>query len=100
MEPEVSEMIVPSQRDDSAVPELRPAKSDGPQQPVLREYNPQNFGNETFTRNFQLKWFKQYPWLNYSVNRKVVTCYACSTFLKDNYHFYVFQLEETCTYWR
>ena len=50
MEPEVSEMIVPSQRDDSAVPELRPAKSDGPQQPVLREYNPQNFGNEAFTR--------------------------------------------------
>ena len=40
MEPEVSEMIVPSQRDDSAVRELRPATSDGPQQPVLREYKP------------------------------------------------------------
>ena len=84
MVPEVSEMIVLSQRDDSAVRELRPATSDGPQQPVLREYNPQNFGNETFTRDFQPKWFKYYPWLNYSVDRKVGTCYACSTFLKDN----------------
>ena len=82
--PEVSEMIVLSQRDDSTVRELRPATSDGPQQPVLREYNPQNFGNETFTRDFQPKWFKYYPWLNYSVDRKVGTCYACSTFLKDN----------------
>lgn len=94
MEPEVSEMIVPSQRDGSAVHESRPATSDGPQQPVLREYNSQNFGKETFTRDFQPKWFKQYPWLNYSVDRKVGTCYACSTFLKDN-AFYVFQLEET-----
>ena len=56
MVPEVSEMIVLSQRDDSAVCELRPATSDGPQQPVLREYSPQNFGNETFTRDFQPKW--------------------------------------------
>ena len=70
MEPKVSEMMVPSQRD-SVVRELRPARSDGPQQPLLREYNPQNVGNETFTRDFQPKWFKQYPWLNYSVDRKV-----------------------------
>lgn len=81
MEPEVSEMIVPSQRDGSAVHESRPATSDGPQQPVLREYNSQNFGKETFTRDFQPKWFKQYPWLNYSLDRKVGTCYACSTLL-------------------
>ena len=40
MEPKVSEMMVPSQRD-SVVRELRPARSDGPQQPLLRGYNPQ-----------------------------------------------------------
>ena len=55
MEPEVSEMIVRSQRDDSAVRELRPATSDAPQQPVLCEYSPQNFGNETSTRDFPAK---------------------------------------------
>ena len=83
MEPEV-EMTVPLQRDDNAVRESGLATSEGPQQPTLREYNPQRFGNETFTRDFQPKWFKQYPWLNYSVDGKVATCYACSTFLKDN----------------
>ena len=60
MEPDVSEMIAPSQRDDSAIRELRPAISHGPQQPVLREYNPQNFGNEIFIEDFLPKWFKQY----------------------------------------
>ena len=83
MEPEV-EMTVPLQRDDNAVPESGLATSEGPQQPALREYNPQRFGNETFTRDFQPKWFKQYPWLNYSVDGKVATCYACSTFFKNN----------------
>ena len=83
MEPEV-EMTVPLQRDDNAVRESGLATSEGPQQPTLCEYNPQRFGNETFTRDFQPKWFKQYPWLNYSVDGKVATCYACSTFLKDN----------------
>ena len=83
MEPEV-EMTVPLQRDDNAVRESGLATSEGPQQSTLREYNPQRFGNETFTRDFQPKWFTQYPWLNYSVDGKVATCYACSTFLKDN----------------
>ena len=83
MEPEV-EMIVPVQRDDNTVRESRQATSEGPQQPALHEYNPQRFGNETFTRDFKPKWFKQYPWLNYSVDGKVATYYACSTFLKDN----------------
>ena len=49
----VSKIIVPSQRDDSAVHELRSATSDGPQQPVLCKYSPHNFGNEAFTRDFQ-----------------------------------------------
>ncbi|XP_078368944.1 zinc finger MYM-type protein 1-like isoform X2 [Oculina patagonica] len=85
MEPEVLvEMTVQLPRDDNAVRESGMVTSEGPQQPVLREYNPQRFGTETFTRDFQPKWFKQYPWLNYSVNGKVTTCYACSTFLKDN----------------
>ena len=83
MEPEVSEIILPSQRDNNAVREIRPAITDGLQQLVLHDYSPQNFGNETFTRDFQAKSFKQYPWLNYSVDRKVGTCYVCSTFLKD-----------------
>ena len=63
-------MIVPSQGDDSEVHE---STSDGPQQQVLRECNPQNIWNETFSKDFQPKWFKYYPWLNYSVDRKVGT---------------------------
>ena len=54
MEPEV-EMTVPLQRGDNAVRESGLATSEGPQQPTLREYNPQRFGNETFTRDFQPK---------------------------------------------
>ena len=50
-EPE-EEIIVPFQKDATAVREPRPAISEGPQQPVLREYKPQKFGNVTFTRDF------------------------------------------------
>ena len=74
MDPEV-EMIVQLQRDDNAVHESRLATSEGPQQPALSKYNPQRFGNESSTKYFKPKWFKQYPWLNYSVDRKVATCY-------------------------
>ena len=82
-EPE-KEMIVALQRDDHTAREPRPAVREGPLQPVLREYKPQKFGNETFTRDFKAKWFKQYPWLSYSIDRKVGTCYVCSKFMNDN----------------
>ena len=78
------EMIVPFQKDATAVCEPRPAISEQPQQPVLREYKPQKFGNETFTRDFKPKWFKKYPWFSYSIERKVGNCYVCSTFMKDS----------------
>ena len=82
-EPE-KEMIVALQRDDHTAREPRPAVREGPLQPVLREYKPQKFGNETFTRDFKAQWFKQYPWLSYSIDRKVGTCYVCSKFMNDN----------------
>ena len=70
---------MPLQRDDNAVHESGLATSqtvEGPQQPALGKYNPQGFGNEAFTRDFNPKWIKQYPWLNYSEDAKVATCYA------------------------
>ena len=82
-EPE-KEMIVALQRDDHTAREPRPAVREGPLQPVLREYKPQKFGNETFTRDFKAQRFKQYPWLSYSIDRKVGTCYVCSKFMNDN----------------
>ena len=82
-EPE-KEMIVALQRDDHTAREPRPAVREGPLQPILREYKPQKFGNETFTRDFKAQWFKQYPWLSYSIDRKVGTCYVCSKFMNDN----------------
>ncbi|CAH3181786.1 unnamed protein product, partial [Porites lobata] len=82
-EPE-KEMIVALQRDDHTAREPRSAVREGPLQPVLREYKPQKFGNETFTRDFKAQWFKQYPWLSYSIDRKVGTCYVCSKFMNDN----------------
>ena len=82
-EPE-KEMIVALQRDDHTAREPSPAVREGPLQPVLREYKPQKFGNETFTRDFKAQWFKQYPWLSYSIDRKVGTCYVRSKFMNDN----------------
>ncbi|XP_068739132.1 zinc finger MYM-type protein 1-like [Montipora capricornis] len=69
-EPE-KEMIVALQRDGHTAREPRPAVREGPLQPVLREYKPQKFGNETFTRDLKAQWFKQYPWLSYSIDRKM-----------------------------
>ncbi|XP_068692643.1 zinc finger MYM-type protein 1-like [Montipora foliosa] len=82
-EPE-KEMIVALQRDGHTAREPRPAVREGPLQPVLREYKLQKFGNETFTRDFKAQWFKQHPWLSYSIDRKVGTCYVCSKFMNDN----------------
>ena len=49
---------------------------DGLKQPILK-YDPQNFGKENATTDFNWDWYNDHPWLEYSVEDKTATCYAC-----------------------
>ena len=51
-----------------------------PSQPIIQQYSPQKFGKETYKRDFQPDWFKSYPWLSYSIEKKEASCYACEHF--------------------
>ena len=59
-----------------------PQKSDndGPSHPKLKEYSPQKFGKETFVRDFRLEWFKDFPWISFSIETKESFCYACDVY--------------------
>ena len=70
------------------VPVMSNSDLDGPRQQVLDKYNPTTFGNESFQRDFQAGWYKQYPWLNYSIVNHEASCFACERFLNDDsFHF-------------
>ncbi|XP_074297472.1 uncharacterized protein LOC141628198 [Silene latifolia] len=53
----------------------------GPYQPYLREYPCTHHGNQG--RMFSHKWFKEWPWLEYSLAKDKVDCFPC--FLFDTY---------------
>ncbi|XP_074318948.1 uncharacterized protein LOC141655799 [Silene latifolia] len=53
----------------------------GPYQPYLREYPCTQHGNQG--RMFSHKWFKEWPWLEYSLAKDKVYCFPC--FLFDTY---------------
>merc|ERR1711874_949763 len=59
-----------------------PQKSDndGPSHPKLKEYSPQKFGKETFVRDFRREWFKDFPWISFSIETKESFCYACDVY--------------------
>ena len=42
-----------------------------PVQPVLNEYP------QTSMRRFNCGYFKQFPWIEYSINRDVIFCFSC-----------------------
>ena len=64
-------------------PVIPKSDKDAPQQPVLSKYNPRTFGNEDFQRDFQSAWYKQYPWLSYSIANHEANCFACERFMND-----------------
>ena len=43
---------------------------EGPQQPILKCYDPQKFGSESFSSDFNPAWYKRYPWLSYNCEMK------------------------------
>ena len=69
-----------NEADDPVIPK---SDKDAPQQAVLSKYNPRTFGNEDFQRHFQSAWYKQYPWLNYSIANHEANCFACERFMND-----------------
>ena len=70
----------PNEANDPVIPK---SDKDAPQQPMLSKYNPRTFGNEDFQRDFQSAWYKQYPWLNYSIANHEANCFACERFMSD-----------------
>ena len=55
-----------------------------PNQPVLDSYNRMQLGSETFTRGFNPKWYKVYPWLDFSIASREAVYFACERFLSTN----------------
>ena len=66
---------------------------EGPQQPILKCYNPKKFGNVSFYRDFNPAWYKRYPWLSYNGETKKVSCYPCQKYL--NAHDFTFDKWKT-----
>ena len=66
---------------------------EGPQQPILKCYNPKKFGNVSFYRDFNPAWYKRYPWLSYNGKTKKVSCYPCQKYL--NAHDFTFDKWKT-----
>jgi hypothetical protein len=58
-------------------------QTEGPQQPLLKSYNPKKFGNESFARDFNPDWYKRHPWLSYDVCSKKAKCYPCQMYMKE-----------------
>ena len=61
---------------------------EGPQQPILKCYDPKKFGSESFSRDFNPAWYKRYPWLSYNWETKTACCYPCQKYL--NAHDFTF----------
>ena len=49
-----------------------------PSQPILKEYPKRVFGSRT--RCLNKEWYKERPWLEYSVSSDSVFCYCCRAF--------------------
>ena len=60
---------------------------DRPKQPILKSYDPKKVGNENATRNFISDWYNDHPWLEYSVEDKTASYYACQKFICKEFVF-------------
>ena len=58
--------------------DLSATPSDGPRQPILKEYPYTVIGEKR--RAFNSSWYKQYPWLEYSLTSDAAFCFACRHF--------------------
>ena len=61
---------------------------EGPQQPMLKCYDPKKIGSESFSRDFNPAWYKRYPWLSYNCETKKACCYPYQKYL--NAHDFTF----------
>ena len=57
---------------------------EAPQKPILNCYDPKQFGNESFSRDFNPAWFKRYMWLNYNIKTRKASCFPCQKYLIDH----------------
>jgi len=59
-------------------------KTCGPAQPILKQFRMTQFGSgkKRKFRGFNPNWYKQFPWLEYSVVTDAAYCYCCRHFLR------------------
>jgi len=53
---------------------------DGPNQPLLSEYNRKQFAKEQGTRDFNPALFRKYPWTSFNQSVKTIGCYPCQKY--------------------
>ena len=57
--------------------------TENPAQPVI-DFPKSNCDNHR--RSFQKEWYKQFSWVEYSIERNAVFCFACLHFLPQSFH--------------
>ena len=60
---------------------------DAPKQPILKSYDSRKFGYDIYIRDFNADWYNDHPWLEYSVEAKIASYYACKTYIGKNFTF-------------
>eukprot|EP00102_Acyrthosiphon_pisum_P021445 XP_016658655.1 PREDICTED: uncharacterized protein LOC107883349 [Acyrthosiphon pisum] len=56
----------------------------GPVQPILKVYPKTAFGSQN--RSFGSKYFKEYNWLEYSIEKDAIFCFPCRMFSTSSGH--------------
>ena len=55
--------------------------TEGPQQPILKCYDPKKLAVNLFSTDFNPAWYKRYPWLSYNCETNTACCYPCQKYL-------------------
>ncbi|KAL6490055.1 hypothetical protein MHYP_G00004000 [Metynnis hypsauchen] len=78
--------------------DISQSRAGGPVQPVLKVFPKTQHGNRK--RAFNESWYRDYTWLEYSISRDSVFCYACRHFSLPNAPSSVFRTETGFSNWK
>ncbi|KAL6490177.1 hypothetical protein MHYP_G00005220 [Metynnis hypsauchen] len=78
--------------------DISQSRAGGPVQPVLKVFPKTQHGNRK--RALNESWYRDYTWLEYSISRDSVFCYACRHFSLPNAPSSVFRTETGFSNWK
>lgn len=78
--------------------DISKSRADSPVQPILKMFPKTEQGNRK--RGFNVAWYKDFKWLEYSISKDSVFCYACRHFSLPNAPNSVFKSESGFCNWK